>query len=238
MAKVSKATRAKVEKHIYSALDIYDKSGMNTEKYKKFFASLSDDEFYKWAQKPYPIVLYLSLYKTNIMMEDILDALKFIKVPYIEKIYDPAVYQEEGKVLTSKNCAVIYLHMKRESQMTSKKNAMSTDIASRDMNTGLLLGEDKNGKMTDRENESLIVNGLEYTYREFGYPRADNMDSKNDMYNIIGTTGRVTQAELNMRKSESLATGIIDAYLVGAGLKSNLKADDYILPYTLEQENK
>lgn len=233
-----KKKRNKVEKYVYSVLNIYDKSGMNTDKYKKFFSSLSDKEFLEWTKKPYCVNLYLSLYKTNIMMEDILDALKYINVPFVEKIYDTSITKNKERIVNSKNAAVMYIHIKRESQMTSKKNSMSVDISNRDMNTGLLMSDDKNGMMTDRENESLIVNRLNDTYKEFAFPRGDHMNSKNDMYNIISTTGSVSLSDLNMKKSESLATGIIDAYLISAGLKSNIKNSDYILSKTIEKESK
>ena len=60
------------------------------------------------------------------------------------------------------------------------------------MKTGLLTGDDKGGKETDREFESLATMGLEYTMDEFARPKADAMDAMAQMSNAILTKGFVS----------------------------------------------
>ena len=115
---------------------------------------------------------------------------------------------------------------------------MSVDISQRDMKTGLLVSFDKNGKTSDREMEALTVMGLDKTVKELSRPRADAMKSKDIMYNTINTTGMVSIDNIPIDIDDSLAKNMMNVYLVGSGIQSNLVNQDYYLPYTLKNKKR
>ena len=104
------------------------------------------------------------------------------------------------------------------------------------MRTGLLINHDKNGTTSDREFEALAVTGLDVTMDELKGPRADEMNSKNVMYNTISTVGKVKLEDLPKDPADSLSRNMLDAYLISSCFKSNLITDDYHLKRTLEEK--
>ena len=131
-----------------------------------------------------------------------------------------------------------YMHIKKVQQFVTKKNAMSVDISQRDMKSGLLLSHDKNGKESDREFESLTIYGLKDTMKEFGTVRADAMDAKNLAYNNINTVGSLSLKELDIDNKDSLSKNMMNVYLLGALIYSDVINEDYYLPYTLDNKKK
>ena len=65
-------------------------------------------------------------------------------------------------------------------------------------------------------------------------PRADEMNSKNVMYNAISTTGRVSLKDLPKDPADALSRNMLDSYLIGSCFKSNLISPDYHLHKTLQ----
>ena len=106
------------------------------------------------------------------------------------------------------------------------------------MKTGLLTGVDKNGKTSDREMESLAVAGLDATINEFSKYRADSMNAKNELYNLININGTVTQKEVPVDIDDSLSKNLLNTYLIGSGFNSNLINQGYYLPYTIKNKQK
>ena len=122
--------------------------------------------------------------------------------------------------------------------MLTKKNSTAINIEKRDMKTGLLTGEDKGGKETDREFESLAIMGLDYTMDEFARPKADAMSAITQMSNAIMSQGYVSEKDLNIPKDDSLAKNLLNAYLIGAHIHSNLVDVDYMTPHTVANKQK
>ena len=123
-------------------------------------------------------------------------------------------------------------------QIVSKKNAMSTDITGRDMKTGLLLSEDKNGQVSDREMEALMVAGLDSVVEEFSKAKADAMESKDKMYNTINNVGMVKLSDIETNSDDSLSRNLLNTYLLGIHIDSNLVNKEGYLPHTLEQRKR
>ena len=236
---MNKQLRAKCEKLIYDTLDALDPSKTNSEHYKQIFAKMSNEEFKKFISKDLPYRFHVTPFEIEPTMKNVYDAAKILNVPVLEKVSLPFLYKDKnGRSVSTKEALVGYLHLKKVQQFITKKNAMSVDIAQRDMRTGLLISHDKNGKETDREMESLMVNGLNDTLKEFGTIRADYMESKNQAYNTINVTGSLSLEELDIEGKQSLAKNMANAYLIGAGIMSNMINEDYYLPYTLENKKK
>ena len=128
--------------------------------------------------------------------------------------------------------------MKRMKQMLTKKNSTAINIEKRDMKTGLLTGEDKGGKETDKEFESLATMGLEYTMDEFARPKADAMSAMTQMSNVIMSKGFVSQSDLQISKDDSLGKNMLNVYLMGAHIHSNLVDIDYMTPHTAKNKQQ
>ena len=122
--------------------------------------------------------------------------------------------------------------------MLTKKNHTSIHNTKRDMRTGLLTSEDKGGKETDREFESLATMGLDYTMDEFARPKADAMRAKAEMSQAILSKGFVSDEDITVYKDDSLGKNLVNVYLIGAHLHSNLVDTGYATPLTVENTMK
>ena len=231
--------RKECEELIYKVFDALDPSKANSNHYKEMFSKMSNEQFKKFVSLRFPYRFHLTPFEIEPGFAETKKALDILGVPMLEKIAEPYYYEDEnGNSVTTKECLVGYLHIKKVQQFITKKNAMSVDIAQRDMKTGLLLGHDKNGKESDREVESLVINGLTNTMKEFSTVRADAMEAKNLAYNTINTTGSVSLKELQIDPKDSLSKNMMNVYLLGACIYSNVVNEDYYLPYTLENKKK
>ena len=231
--------RKQAEKLIYDVFDAVDKTGTNTEHYKQLFAEMSDEQFYKFAQRRLPYRMTQELFKIEPTMSDIFEAFKVLDKPLIEKLKLPYLYKNaDGVPIESKECLVLYIHLKRMKQMLSKKTNTAMEIANRDMKTGLLLSDDKGGKESDREFETLAIMNLDYTMDEFIGPKADAMRAKSEMYNTISSKGFVSEKDIRLDKDDSLARNMMNVYLLGCNIHSNLIDEDYMTPLTLKNKQQ
>lgn len=235
---IPKAVRKKVESRIYAYMDAVDKTHTNTEYYKRLFSKMSDAEFLKMFKRPFAIRFHQVPFKVEPTMNDIVNGLKVLGVPLCEEINLNHIYKNsEGVPVRSKLAEVIYMNIMKMKQISSKKNTMSTDIEQRDPKSGLLTDHDKNGLTSDREEESLIVQGLDATAREFTTVKADYMNSKSAFYNTIKTKGQVRLSEIEIESDDSVAKNLANTYLLGAHIYTNMLNEDYMLPRTIKNNN-
>lgn len=233
------AKRKKAEKIVYDVMNALDKTGANANYYKKKFAKMSDSQFKQFISRKFPYRFQTRVFKIEPNMNDIYEAAKVIDCPITEKVRLPYLYEDKnGEAVSSKECLVVYVPLKKVKQFISKKNAMSVDIDMRDNKTGLLISHDKNGKTSDREMESLAVMGLTQTLRELSRPRADAMEAKSIMYNTINTKGSVSLHDLPDNPDDSIAKNLLNVYLLGAGLDSNLLNREGMLPITYKNRQR
>lgn len=232
-----KAARKKCEERIYKYMKIVDKTGQNTEFYKKKFAAMNDKEFYEFFQQDFPLKFQTKVFEIEPSMTDILNGLKFLGVPALERISMPFLYEnKDGVPVSTLPVIVVYLPIRRMKQMVQKKTGYSVNISKRDYRTGLLIDTDKNGNSTDREFESLVVMGLDKTTRELATYRADSMQAKSAFYAEINALGQVSQQDVPVENEDSIARNLISAYLIGSHIHSNLIAQNSWLPRTLKRK--
>lgn len=232
-----KAARKKCEERIYKYMKIVDKTGQNTEFYKKKFAAMNDKEFYEFFQQDFPLKFQTKVFEIEPSMTDILNGLKFLGVPALERISMPFLYEnKDGVPVSTLPVIVVYLPIRRMKQMVQKKTGYSVNISKRDYRTGLLIDTDKNGNSTDREFESLVVMGLDKTTRELATYRADSMQAKSAFYAEINALGQVSQQDVPVENEDSIARNLISAYLIGSHLMNNLVASGNYLPRTLKKK--
>lgn len=235
---MTKQQRQEVEDLIYKVFAELDKSGTNEKYYRELFAGMSDAQFLQLMKKELPFRFHQNPSVTNPSMSDIEGALKILGIPLLEPISEPFLYKnKDGKPVYTKEALVGYLPDKKVQQFVSKKNKFSNDISNRDI-SGRLISDDKGATMSDREFETLATMGLTNTMKEFVGPRADSMEAKNVMYNILSTKGVVHADEIPQNIDDSLARNMLSVNLIAAHLNSNLiNQGDYTM-YTLKDKKR
>ena len=230
--------RQQAEEHIYKVFDAVDTTHTNSDYYKKLFATMSDADFTEFCKRRLPFRFHTKAFNIEPKMYEIIDGFKVLDKPLLEKVKLPYVYtNENGEPIETQECAVVYIHLKRMKQMLTKKNHTSINAEKRDMKTGLLTSDDKGGKETDREFESLATMDLNYTMDEFARPKADAMEAMAQMSSAILSKGYVEDSDITVANSDSLGKNLMNAYLMGAHIYSNLVNIDYYSPLTAENRN-
>lgn len=236
---MTKSQRQEIETLVLNSMNVLDKSGTNTEYYKDLFARMSDAQFTSFISKKFPFKFQYRPSVVEPSMDDITKALDYIGVPLMEKITEPYVYtNKDGVPVNTKECLVIYIHHKPVQQFITKKNKWSMDTSNRDMKTGRLVGSDKGAVASDREFESMAVQGMDKTMREFYTIKADSMSAKNLANNIIGTTGMLRLDDIPIDKDDSLSKNLMNVYMIGAHINSNLLNEGNYTQYTLRRRNR
>ena len=228
------ANRRKAEELIYKVMDTLDKEGYNSSYYKTLFAKMSDTQFMEFCKRNLPFRFHTKPFVIEPKMYDIEDALKILGVPLLEKVALPYLYVDKnGNPVWSKECMVIYIHVKKMKQFITKKNSTPTGIDNRDMKSGLLVSFDKGGKTSDREMEALAVMGLDATMEEMSTYRADYMDAKSAAYQTISTLGMLSRDDIDIAETDSISKNTLNAYMVSSLLNTNIMNQDYLLPKTI-----
>lgn len=231
--------RKEAEELIYKVMDTADTSHTNSDYYRKIFANMTDEDFMEFCKRRLPFRFHFETFHTEPKMYQIINAFKVLNKPLLERVKLPYVYvNSKGEPVETQECMVIYIHLKRMKQMLTKKNHTSIHTDMRDMKTGLLLSDDKGGKETDREFESLATMGLDYTIDEFARYRADAMEAKAQMQAAILNKGFVSDEDIELSGTDSLAKHLMNAYLIGAHIHSNLIDIGNLTPLTAKNSLK
>ena len=229
--------RKECEELVYRIMDTLDPSGENSSFYKKKFAKMKDSDFITFFKQDFPLKLQIKLFDIEPNMDQIDKALKMLKVPMMEKLNLPFLYvNKDGVPVKSEEALVCYVPLKKMKQFVAKKNSNSTNINSRDMRNGLLIGVDKNGNTSDREFEALAVISADAAMKELATYRADAMDAKSEFYSMINTTGMVKLSDVKVDTKDSLARNNLNVWLLGAGINSNLINEGDYTPRTIENK--
>lgn len=239
MALCDTKTRKEVEEMIYGILDEIDDTKTNSDYYRQLFSTMSNDEFYHFFERRLPIRIHYEIFKIEPTMDKIVKAFKKLGEPLFEKVNMRHIYvNKKGKPVQSKECLVIPIHIKRLKQMVISKSHVSMNTEKRDMRDGLLTSEDKGAKETDREFESLEAFGLEYTVNEFSRPRADSLRAAAQMNSVIMSKGFINDSDITIDRADSLSKNMLNVYLLGAHIHTNLLDIDYMTPYTAKNKHK
>lgn len=138
---INASKRKQIEEKVYKVFSLLDKTGSNTQKYKKLFNSMSDSQFDKYiknllSDKNKNFYLEVLPNKNCPRIKDCKDALDYLKVPTEEYIYYRHDGHEKDPIRSRYKVPVLYMNVRRLQQMLSKKNTYSLDINKRNMKTG------------------------------------------------------------------------------------------------------
>lgn len=231
--------REEAEFLIYKVMDKVDPSHTNSDYYRELFSKMDNNKFYHFFERRLPLRFHYQPFKIEPKIEEIIDAFKVMDKPLIEKVNMPHIYKNaDGVPVQSEECLVIYLNLKRMQQMVAKKSHVFPNIDKRDMKTGLLTGEDKGAKETDREFEALAAYGLDFTIDEFSRVRADSVKAAAEMNSIISAKGFVSENDFIVGKYDSIGKNLLNVYLIGANIHSNLIDVNYYTAYTIQRKKK
>lgn len=234
------AKRKQAEMLIIKGFEAIDSTGKNANFFKEMFAKMSDEQFMNFCKRRYPFRLQQSVFKVEITYDSVLKALKTINVPAMETVTLPKVYtdSENGPVMSNYKALVIYCSLKKLKQFVTKKSGYNIDINKRNPKTGAIIDNGK-GVESDRELETLAIQGMEKCMEEFSRAKADDMEAKNKMYTQINTSGQVYLKDIkSSNPSSQVSRSTVDVYLIASGLMSNLINKDYMTPYTMEMRKK
>ena len=226
--------RKEIETLIYNFFNIIDITGKNTDKYKKMFSKMTDEQFNKYMKKflyDDNLNFYLEVLpnKNEPNLKLIKQCADMLKVPLDEYVYYRHDGDKDNPLRTAYRVPTGYLILKRMQQTLSKKNTYSLSISSRNMKTGTVTGHDKIARLSDIESYSLAAIGADNALKEFLGSRADNMESKTELYKQIGMYGYAYLKDLpeNIEKSQAINT--VAVYLMGAGLDNDLLNKEEII---------
>lgn len=236
LASINLKKRKEAEKIVYEVMDKLDPTGANSKKYKKMFASMSNDEFAKfmkdmWEDDTLNFTLDIVGFERELTLDHVEDAAKVLGVPLEEYVMLPFLNNDiEHPVVTKVPVFVMNIIYKRLQQTTRKKNSTSIHTSDRSATTGQVVGDDKNGRSSDVENSALIAQGAIGCAKEFNGFRADGMKRKNIAYASAATKGYVSLDEVESAGgiSDRTVLNTIDVLYLGMGIKTDLVDESLI----------
>ncbi|ALN97827.1 hypothetical protein Bp8pS_148 [Bacillus phage vB_BpuM-BpSp] len=139
--KNNKTKRQKIEALITKVISTLDVTGLNTNKYKKFFGKMTDSQFDQYMRKflkDEDENFYLEILpnKNEPSLEQLNKALDILKVPMNEYLYLKHDGHKDDPIRTAYKVPIGYITVRRVQQILSKKNTYSLDISQRNMKTG------------------------------------------------------------------------------------------------------
>lgn len=242
LAKINISKRKEAIDLVTKVFDALDPSGENSKKYKKLLTSMSNEEFIKfmnamWEDDTMNFVLDIVDHEREVTLENIEKAAKVIGVPLEEYVIFPdGNGDDENPTVTKTKIIVMYIIFKRLQQTTRKKNSTSIRVSDRSATTGQVVGDDKNGRSSDVENNGLVTMSMVNSLREFNGFRADGLQRKNYAYSQITNTGSVSLRDVEAQAgiSDRTMLNTIDALYLGMGIKTDLIDESLLLNKTVK----
>lgn len=235
---ITKEKRREIENKIYKVMDAFDKTGKNTEAYRKKFKAMSDEKFSQYFTKflkDFNQNFYLEVlpWENEPSLKDIEEAAKIVDLKLTKYIYTRDHGNKDNPIRTMHRVPFGYMHIKRLQQILTKKTGYATDINQRNALTNQLAGESSVGRVADEETIALAtIDGTENILKELLGARADNRDKRIKMYQSIQRDGYVNNSDLEGDVRSQGTLNYLDIILTGAGLRTDLVNETNILRNT------
>lgn len=240
--------RKDIEKYFFDLSDDMDPSGLNRQRYEKYFASLDDKQFYKVMKDfisdtgknfkiMYPPMVDASpqvKFFTQVAKKRGIELYEYIYMPYLSGSTD------KDKAPGSKHKMLIgYFNIKRLMQTVFSKTSTSTTTTDRNMETGQVKDSDKHARVSDVEVVALLAQNQYNTAIEYMNMRADDMHMQRQALNSILTTGEVSLEDLDSDITNKVAVNTMNYYMLASGLVTNLiDTGGMMLPITMREKEE
>lgn len=233
--------RKKIEDLVKKTLLLMDPTGINANKYRHMFDSMSDAQFAKWMND------FLGNDKSNIRLdieefgdgsrtlkfENIEKAAGFIGIKLFEHVYLPHVSSNPNRPIRTKQPVLVgWLNVKRTQQLATKKTGLALNDDNRDDMTGAVKGDAKGGTTTGIENEVLAGVGGDDILSEISGARGDNVTEYDRMLQQIAESGSVKLSDIKTNVYDKPTLLAADMYFAAMGLKTDLISSSY---YSIEK---
>lgn len=232
--------RKQVEKLYLSTLIKADPTKTSYNIYKEMFDSMDDDEFDKYMKSIRDgrtcTIMETDQDKNPMSLKNIENALNHIGESVEEYIYFRHLNPSGKPTRSPTKCIVINICEKRMQQHISKKNGISTSNTDRNPISGTVTGHDKNGILSDVEVTGLTVHGCKSIIKELMGVRADHMIDKEVANQLISKNGYFYLSDLPDKLEDKTALHVLNVYLLGAGIKTDLISNSLVLPYTVDNK--
>lgn len=238
--KINLSKRKECEQLLYKVIDALDPSGENSKAYKQMFATMSDAKFSNFAQSMFAddninFTMTMIDFEREMKLEKAEKAAKILKIPLEEYLIEPHINMSVDHPISTKEKCIVGWHIEKRMEQTNRtKNHASIKASERSAITMQVVGHDKNGRSTDKENSGLMVLEAENIAKELNGFRADGMRRKNAAYASIATKGYASLEEIEeaggIEDRHTLQT--VDTFYKGMHIQTDLISKDLMTPYT------
>jgi hypothetical protein len=237
-----KAARNRFEAKIYSLMNDLDPSHYNEEVYKKYFSTLTDEQFKTFVYNLYmkeDFNLFIEIGLLDKKNSPSLKKIKMIaekrKVPLMEYVEFPFKRPDhpESPPISATKIPVIYSVVRPLQQMLDKKNNMSSSIDVINNLTGQVTGSSKASSISNMQTISLLTSNQTKIIKEMHGPRSDDMQAKLKMIEKIESEGDYDINDITIRPGDKQALETMRVMLVGSGFRVSYGENEklsYILP--------
>lgn len=239
---LTKEKRKKMEDLVYNVFKIVDPTGTNTNHYKELFKGMNDKQFDEYMRNIFDnedeyLIMYIEDYEYSLSLSNVTKALDYIGIPFWEYVIQPYDNMDkENPTISPVRVPVGYTHLKRMQQVGSNKNKGSINASTRSALTGQVTAGDKNGRMGDAENFNYILNGGDDIVKEFMSLRGDDEVMYSEAMAMISEKGYLDMSVLTDKPENKTTLNVVDQYLIGMGIKSDLVTKDLTLVSTLKNK--
>jgi hypothetical protein len=237
-----KTARMNFENKIYDLMKELDPSNYNTNVYKEYFATLSDEQFKTFVYNLYMKEDFNLFIEIGLLDKKGSPSLKKIKtiaekrkidlVEYVEFPFKRPDHPEDPPISATK-IPVIYTVVRQLQQLLDKKNSMSSNTDSTNALTGQVTGSSKVATVGNMQTISLITSNQLKIVKEMHGPRSDDFESKLKMIDKIESEGDYDIDDITVRPEDKQALETMRVMLVGAGFRVSYGKHEklsYILP--------
>jgi hypothetical protein len=230
---MDKITRVDIEEYFYKFVKDMGDSGENLKRYKAFFASMDDKEFYTYMYKfikdpkrNYKLYYPQMNNDAGTIIEFFTKAADKRKISIFNHIVYPHLNGDENQANQyGSSRPVLSLHIlnKRLAQTTMSKTNITTDISKRNFETGLASGDSRGGRFSEPELNSSLANGQRHAALEYMTLRADSVSTKREAYKAIVDTGELAMSDLpESSVLDKVALNTFNYYVYGSFFTTNI----------------
>lgn len=195
-----KSKRQAIEAYVLKVMKQLDPAGDNEDRWKKFFASLSDKAFNEYMEHIRKSECQLNLVMPNmkktLKMQDLINAAKTVNLKVAHRLW--LTDRVTGrKYLTNEEHLVLMLYIRRAQQEWDKKISVPARDKSVDLLTGQVVGADRNCALAADEIRSLGSRGLTNTLIELARVRGGDVTAYGDFKRQMQENGSVRLESLD-----------------------------------------